>query len=739
MDYRTFERGDPFSEKERSKTAAAPKSKSGDIADSFLPDKDQFKSLAKGIAFFKFDEDTAQSLYNAIGSAINIASGVISVIGAYKSAVELLKAVGILDSKTKVDENVAKILENTDLLIDLAGAQMTQSRRGWVDDWKNAVNDCEDARHNIDASRTYFLLKTLSERVADLDKALDKMLAFDTGYIFYQKAAYHQHDAGIAYDWTAILPTTYFDRRDHRPVQGGETEAGTPDYKSPRSELREMIWDPGFYIGVLIKAVSERLAATAVLEPAFRSTGYDRARLRRIEEQLASFLSNWERSLLVANPAAGIDAEGMLHHPFDGDAPDGILIGAVDPVVGYSNLRNFPIVPIEFEKSEFILAASGEGVYDSSRALDPQASMKAAVEEHARLVDQVISISGIDSFRKLRARVDKATRPPQTSDFATVRQISYRLPNTVQFGSEETLTLGRLARFAADPNKKYRGTRYIQGGNKQLQFFMPRRGEISGIQLGYALRFTDALNGETVVDLIQYDAMDSATASAVPFPAGTIEKTITLEMNAFDCIQTRQTTPDEEEAYEQKGKIGGANRILINPRRKSVRFVVTAIFEPEGDADGTQPNRGIVTVVIDPVDPNTEPDATVMGIELLETRPDANTGEARPVAVDAFDITMVPSYLVVSKEMIDDVRKATEQMAKTINGIHDKFGLDDMTLPDHNSIDPKKLRSDRFAIRIERNIDYIDARTRRTTGISVEVEPEILLYTGGAAQTGNTG
>jgi hypothetical protein len=730
VDYRSFLSGDPFSETERVKTAAAPKKKSDDIVDAFLPDKDQFKALSKGIAFFKFNEDTAQSLFNAIGSVINLASGVMSVIGAYKSAVDFLTKVGILDAKTEVDQNIETILKNTQLLIDLAGAQMTESRRGWVDDWQSAIGECASQRSNVQTSRTYFGLKTLSERVADLDKALDKMLAFNTGNVFFQRAAYHQQDIGLAYDWTAILPTAYFDRRDRRLVAGGETVTETPDYKDPKSELRQMIWDPGFYIGVLIKAVGERLAATAVLEPAFRSTGWDRAQLRRIEAGLTSFISNWERSLLVANPAAGIDNEGMLHHPFDGDAPDGILIGAVDPVVGYSNLRNFPVLPIEFEKSEFIIAATGEGVYDSSKALDPQASLKAAIAEHARLVDQVILVSGIDSFRKLRAQVDKATRPPRTSDFATVERISYRLPNTIPIGTDETITLGRLARYAPDPHRKYPATRHIQGGNKQLQFFMPRRGEISGIQLGYALRFTDDLNAETIVDLINYDAMDSATASASPFPTKAITKTVTLDAKVLDCIQIRATTADEENIYERKGRIDGADRILINPRRKRIKLVVSATFEPDpDDKEVGQPNRGIVTVVIDPEDPNADPDATVLDIELLETRPDANSGEAGPVAVDAFDVTLVPSYLIVPKEMIDDVRKATERMAKTINGIHDKFGLEDMTPPDRNSIDPKKLRPDRFALHIESGIDFIDAAARHTD-LEIGAGPELMTYTG---------
>lgn len=720
MEYRTFEDGDAFSETERAKTAVEPKKKDGDIFDSFIPSDDQFKALSKGIDFFKFDPDTAKSLFNAIGSAVNIAAGVVTVIGAYKSAIELLEKVGVLKAAAEVDADVKAILANTQALIDLAGAQMEENRRELVDDWKSAIEAVASARADVAASRTFFVLRNLADRVAELDQALDKMLAFNTANIFFQRAAYQTKH--VSYNWTEVTPSAHLDRRDHRDAQG--IVSATPDYKNPRAELRERIWDPGHYLPVLVKAIGERLAATAMLEPAFRSTGYNREALRQIERGLTGFVSSWERSLIVANPAAGIDADGFLYQPFYGDAPEGVLIGAVDPVVGYSNLKTFPILPIKYEKSEFIFSASGEGVYDSSQALDPQGALRAAVAAHAQLVDQVIELSGIGNFRKIQKQLDKATRPPRTSDFATVEKISYGLPN-IPIGQEETIKLGRLARYAPNPDKIYPATRYVQGGNKQLQFFMPRRGEISGIQLGYALRFTDARNHAVTVELIRFDAMASATAEATPFPTEAITKTIKLELDALDCIQTRMTTTDEEDAYENRGKIKGASRILINPRRKTKHLVVTALFEPEAETD--QPNRGIVTVVIDPEDPNTEADAAVLRVELLETRPDANTTQPSAVAVDSFEVTIVPSYLVVPKEMIDDVRKATAQMAKTIDEIRDKFGLDAMIPPDHNNIDPKKFRADRIAIRIEQGIDYIDAK-RRLSGI--EAEPEIMLYTG---------
>jgi len=77
--------------------------------------------------------------------------------------------------------------------------------------------------------------------------------------------------------------------------------------------------------------------------------------------------------------------------------------------------------------------------------------------------------------------------------------------------------------------------------------------------------------------------------------------------------------------------------------------------------------------------------------------------------------------------MIDDVRKATETMAKTIKGIRDKFGLESMTPPTGTDIDPKKLGTDRLALQIEHGLDLIEAQTRFS---ETETQPEILLYSG---------
>lgn len=71
------------------------------------PDPDQYKWLTSGLEFLKFDADNVKDLYDAIGSVINLVSGVVSVVGAVSSMVDLCQKLGIF--KATKDDNTARL------------------------------------------------------------------------------------------------------------------------------------------------------------------------------------------------------------------------------------------------------------------------------------------------------------------------------------------------------------------------------------------------------------------------------------------------------------------------------------------------------------------------------------------------------------------------------------------------------------------------------------------------------
>jgi hypothetical protein len=112
------------------------------------------------------------------------------------------------------------------------------------------------------------------------------------------------------------------------------TGAPIPSYGDPDQEMKTRIFDPGYYLDVLVRAIGIRVATLAAMEPAFRSTGYDRDNLRAIYTGLGDFIDKWNKSMLTTTVAGPLDTGfGKLSNPLVYQ-PNGIPMGAVDPVSG---------------------------------------------------------------------------------------------------------------------------------------------------------------------------------------------------------------------------------------------------------------------------------------------------------------------------------------------------------------------------------------------------------------------
>ncbi|MCH5375582.1 MAG: hypothetical protein JJ992_16550, partial [Planctomycetes bacterium] len=291
------------------------------ILDFVKPEKDDFKGLSKALAFLKFTPAEQETLFNVIGSTINIAAGIVSVVGAAGAAVDLMKKLGILGP---AEDPVQTMLKQIGQRVEqIYGYLAAQERRGLYNQalaWRTHGDDARNAVVNARTSRSAENLEQLANRASELNLSILQMLDTGMGRIAFLRSVY-----GNPW-WVAYAQTPFM-----------KTAAGASiNYRDPGQDLQAEIWDPGHYLDVLVRALQDRIAVAMTLEPAFRSTGYDRAILRQNADGVMRFAHAWRGSILVADPVFALNAGGTLRSPEMG-APPGVPIGAVDPVTGLSS------------------------------------------------------------------------------------------------------------------------------------------------------------------------------------------------------------------------------------------------------------------------------------------------------------------------------------------------------------------------------------------------------------------
>lgn len=685
-----------------------------DIEDLAKPNKDEFKTLRQGLKFLKYNEADAEELYNLIGGAIKLASSVVTVIGIISTVADLAKRSGLFgQEEMSTNAWLEKISERIE---QIYGYLARENRRGLYNEslgWRIANEGARADQWNVRISRSPGNLDALKRRAAELDNALRMMLDPNKANIAFQKSVY-----GYAKDmehWIDAAGTPALMRADG---------ATLPPYGN--QELQSEIWDAGHYIDVLFSALRERLIITTALEPAFRSTGYDRAVLLEFADKLQKFIAKWRSSLLVANPVAGINGGNKLYYPFANPdhAAYGILIGAVDPVTGISSLQQFSKFNIKYSGTFLPFEARG-GVWDTSKAVEPERALTAAMSAHADLVDSVIRACGIDSLIQLEKQFRIAAAPPTESQFVRLPdakfQFTYyetrdfngsRVPiPTVNIGTPETIDLGRLKPFAADPNKTYAVTRYSREMEKTFRFKMARRTELSQIQLGYRLRIADL-----DIVLCPFSTRPPEGTPYAMFPSEPIEKDHRFATDIYDCCQIRHFSASDEDYFEREGENG--ERLFHNMRRGHGHIQVSVQFEPFvcGASDA---HAGETIVKIRNLEPEDFPDSFILEVSVFETIVDFD-GQKVEYPADLMTIHMTPSYLIVGQDFLDDMWDATARMIQTIKGINDRFSLEEL-VPKSFEPDPNpvwKIR--RRPLEIENGLAYIQATMRERPELVID-------------------
>lgn len=655
-----------------------PEEPAKDIIDIAKPKPDDFPALKAALQVFKFKEESVVKYHQILGTAINIASSVVWVVGAYFTIASVLKEL----FGDEVDETKQRLKHISERVDQIYGYLAQAERKGLFNEaiaWRENLDVSRNAINNARISRSPENLESLVNRAAQLDTDLGTMLTPMKADISFLRAVYGytphpQTHYGV--HWIDACASPFMSLADGTPL----------NYRDPTFELQSSIWDPGHYIDVLLNSLIDRLLLLATTEPAFRSTYYDRVALENLLTGLTDFINKWRASLIVAHPLVGLNGGGALLHP-EMSAPPGIALGAVEPVTGVAFYISFWA---DFTYQEIWRgSAKAKGKPDETRAKDPALAFARALDLQAKLFDAVVRVSGIGRLVELRARIqDLLTRSSIGSDFVDLPNATFSLLDMTGPAAQiEQVDLGFIGRFSKNRNKKYLGRRYTQTFEKRFRFAMALRTDVSHIQLGYRIE----LGGHSV-PLIPY-SVAPGFGTAPRFPTQPISLEIRGdEWTVYDVYQSVIFRPVDEDEFEGGAspvsaskyviapiRLVPAERLFLNERKGPVALKVDIAFDADLNSP-EQPFVGHATVTIRNLDPARFRDGVILPVTVFETRVVDKNGQTQEFIADRMTIHLVPSFLVVGQEYFTDRREGLEAIDTIFGGINDRYAISEQQL-----------------------------------------------------------
>jgi hypothetical protein len=689
--------GDPLLERDRLATLSlqpldappAPPAKGDDLP-----------ALTDVLTFLKFTPQETKNLVEAVQSTVKIVGGIVSIVGAVTSVVDLMSKLGVFGPKEDATQvALQQIGTRLNQIYNYLAEQEIKGLHLQAVGWRGAQSGAHNALNNAQVSPTIDDLNALVARAGQLDDALNQMLSPENGNIAFLRKVYNY--APEQFHWIDAASPPFMSRTDgHEPF----------NFADPAQELQARIWDPGHYIDVLFSALLERMLVTVTIEPAFRSTGYDRTQLKLLVDQLTVFINAWRGALLVASPAAGLNGglpmpfgepalpipgAGILQNPYrpqahnlgSESAPPGIVVGAVDPVMGTTIWEPFydgfdMVGTVRLTDLGIVQEAWGGG-YDYIQAKDPTKALATATQRQAQDLDQVIMASGIGELIKLRAQIQLAALGVQGSDFVQLPNAHFRLVKegirfdgspifAIHNGGVENIDLGGLAPFAQDPAKKFQGTRYFQECEKTFSFRMAVCTRMTRIQLGYRLRI-----GNTDIQLIPFSNNGFQGTPAPPFPTETITVEIHETTQVYNVRQSHVFSFAEEDLFEAGQPIpisqwavpGWKGRLFMDERAGKIALSVEVRFEH--DTSGEQ-YSGQAFVKIRNLNPEAFPDGAIVPVWVYETHI-GDDKHPQEVLADSMTIHIAPSFLVMGADYFAAYWETVERLGKTVKHLSDRF------------------------------------------------------------------
>lgn len=654
---------------------------------SALPVADEKSNpLDKVLQFLKFSEGDIKTIDAIIGAVTTLASTVNWAIAAIKTIKDVLTLLGVFDP---AKDNTLLALQAMGQRLEQIYGYLAQTAKNTeyqqASTWRTNFGGLRNAVKNLAISRAPLNLSEVRQQTADLQKSLLQMLAIPFGSIPFQRAAYQYVPVTTATmvppHWIDYAVPFFMTQYDGTPV----------NYGDPHQELQASIWDPGYYLDVLVQSLQLRILALSATEPAFRSTALDRDDLVQLYEALDTFIATWQSTMLRTrvigpiDPGLTVGGPAGTAHSLHGVywSQTSIPVAVVDPVSGINAL-----LPTFSDGFDLVWVAYANPPDEGYWVLtNYDAAVASASDRIYQLHNRVLARCGIDTLQKIKDAIGDMIMGPMGSEFVDFSRVSFRT-GAVQKVGNENVSLGLIGQYSSHPNKTYTGTRYIEYNTEKL-FTIPmaRRTDVSQVQLGYTLGiwFADDEPEQQIV-LCPYDA---GTPNAPSFPSDPIQQILGSDnTTVYDVYQSEIFSVDREEQWENKDSpppvklgyklypVSMPQRLFVNPHKGKMRVQISISFDP-GDQGPDAAFVGHANVSVTNLSPDQYRDGFMISINAYETTI-GTTGIGNPDVkmtkmADSVTLHFVPTFLVLGDDYFADRKEGLQRMGQMFSGINQRY------------------------------------------------------------------
>lgn len=560
----------------------------------------------------KFSPDTISKLGALKADLVKLVAAINWVYGA---VVTFQKIAEILGLGQGAQDQVLAELKKIGLIVDsLYGNELRKAKAAeyqQVEQWRQDAVHLRTELWNLAITRTDAKISNVDRVLGEYRKAIGLMLSDAYAKIPFIRSTYNYYETaypvqGPEPHWVDYCHPFYMSRaggepprevRMAREYKTGDSDLWTflgfknaPVELAWDPELKTDIWDPGYYLDVLIHFVTMWLSGLALLEPVYRSTGHRRPEILTLAKDLERFALNWREHLLVSAVDGPIDPgttpylNGTAHvlrnlFALMSANASGIPMAVVDPVSGVAaTIPSFHDgfdtrwVPYGDPFSQGTFPGLGNGLYVLANYTAARAS---ALGYQDGLKAHVVGACGVTTMQELAAHVRALAAVPQKSETTRIDTVDTRYGATNDAGAT-TVSLGLAARFADRSTDRYDARRWRRWNvAKAFRLPLARRMDSSRLQLGYALRVSI---GDDVqeIELAPYGGPQDFANQQLPiFPTQPINVPVTgttLVYDVFDegvhrraplGLDAYASVPfnfDDEQRYENDATGNGRQR-----------------------------------------------------------------------------------------------------------------------------------------------------------------------------------
>lgn len=638
------------------------------------------------LAFLKFSEEDIKTIDVMKDAIVSLASTLNWAVAAVNTIKGVLTLLGVFEpEKDKTLVALQAIGQRINQIYGYLASTEKNNEYEQAQRWRDDLSGLRNAINNLAISRAPLNLSEARQHADDLQSSLLEMLAFPFGSIPFQRSTYGYTPPASALaastNWIDYAVPFYMAQYDATPV----------NYGDPQQELQARIWDPGYYLDVLVQSLELRILALSATEPAFRSTGLDRENLRQLYDALDTFILTWRKTMLRTNvigpidPGLTVGGPAGVGHPLHGawSSQTSIPLGVVDPVSGISEFNATFNQGFDLYWHSYINAPDEGywvlGNYDAAVS----SANNALYQAHTN----VLARCGIATLQSIKDAIGEMIVGPSGSEFVNFSPVLFRT-GALQKIDDENVSLGLVGQYSSHPNKTYTATRYLQNSTEKV-FVMPmaRRTDVSQIQLGYTLGIAFADDEpEYQIVLCPYSP---AAPNAAAFPSDPIQHIVESDSTTvYDVYQSAIFSIDQEEQWENNGSItppppkfgykayGAAvpQRLFANPHKGKIRAQISITFEPGPDPAAF---TGAAIVSVSNLNPEQYRDGFMVSIRAYETT-NSTTGIHAPDAVmtkmaDAITLHFEPTFLVVGDDYFTDRSEGLQRLGRMLGGINQRY------------------------------------------------------------------